>query len=71
MEQRGRDREGREERQRATNKQQERESNSCHRLGAVCAIGIETDKYRNKGPRKRFREVKRTNQQPFDFKMPF
>ncbi|KAG7229454.1 hypothetical protein INR49_012853 [Caranx melampygus] len=35
-----------------------RESNCCHRLGVVFATGIETDKYRNKGPRQRFREEK-------------
>ena len=52
MEQRGRER----ERERPI--ESKRESNCCHRLGVVSAIGIETDKYRHKGPRKRFREEK-------------
>lgn len=36
-----------------------RESNSCHRRGAVCAVRTETDKYRNKGPQRRSKEEKK------------
>lgn len=35
------------QRERQTTRERERNSDCCHRLGAICAIGIETDRFRN------------------------